>query len=134
MDDHGLSVKQLPLQIGLKDDCLLDTYYPGQNAEALFHIQQMAKGLGERFVYLWGREGVGRTHLLQGACHYANHFQRTALYLSFKDKTTDNPALLEGLERVDLICWDDLDAVAGSPFGKKPYFIALIGSARKTND
>ena len=121
-DDTHARVKQLPLQIGLKDDCLLETYFPGKNAEALAQIQAMAQGKGERFVYLWGREGVGRTHLLQGACHYANHFQRTSLYLSLKERKLDHPDLLQGLERLDLICLDDLDAVAGLPHWEEALF------------
>lgn len=105
--------QQLPLGIDLRDDCTLETFFPGDNQQALLHVKQMAKGEGELFIYLWGREGVGRTHLLQGACHWANRFHRTAFYLSLHPLKSLDPAILEGLERLDLICLDDIEAIAG---------------------
>lgn len=105
--------QQLPLGIDLRDDCTLETFFPGDNQQALSHVKQVAKGEGEPFLYLWGREGVGRTHLLQGACHWANRYQRTAFYLSLSPINALNPAILEGLERLDLICLDDIEAISG---------------------
>lgn len=105
--------QQLPLGIDLRDDCTLETFFPGDNQQALSHVKQVAKGEGEPFLYLWGREGVGRTHLLQGACHWANRYQRTAFYLSLNPINALNPAILEGLERLDLICLDDIEAISG---------------------
>lgn len=105
--------KQLPLGIDLRDDRTLETYFPGQNEQALMQVKQIARGDGEPFVYLWGREGVGRTHLLQGACHWANRYQQTSFYLSFSSIKNLDPSIVEGLERIDLICLDDLEKIAG---------------------
>lgn len=106
--------KQLPLGIDLRDDRTLETYFPGENQQALMQVKKIARGQGEPFVYLWGREGVGRTHLLQGACHWANRFQQTAFYLSFSSLHVLDLSIVEGLERLDLICLDDLDGIAGN--------------------
>ncbi len=108
--DHG--AQQLPLGLTLRDDCTLETYYPGDNEQALNSIKQMAQGLGEAFIFLWGREGVGRTHLLQGACHFANRLNRTAFYLSLANPQA-HIKMLDDLERIDLICIDDIDAKCG---------------------
>lgn len=108
-----LEAKQLPLGIDLRDDCTLETFFPGDNDQALAHVKQIAKGEGELFIYLWGREGVGRTHLLQGACHWANRHNQTAFYLSLAPLKDLHPSIFEGLERLDLICLDDVEAIAG---------------------
>lgn len=113
--------QQLPLGVDLRDDCTLETYYPGDNREALEQIQQMAKGGGEQFTYLWGREGVGRTHLLQGACHFAGRYGQTAFYVSLADPTAAI-SILEGLERIHLVCIDDLECVAGNAAWEEALF------------
>jgi len=117
--DH--EAQQLPLSLTLRDDCTLETYYPGDNEQALNSIKQMAQGLGEAFIFLWGREGVGRTHLLQGACHFANRFNRTAFYLSLADNGL-HTKMLDDLERIDLICIDDIDAKCGNPQWEEALF------------
>lgn len=111
----NLVAKQLPLSIALRDDCTLDTFYPGKNDQALNQIKLMAQGNSELFVYLWGRTGAGKTHLLQGACYRAQRLGQACVYLSLADpnNTRKGPSLLEGLELVGLVCIDDLDAVAG---------------------
>lgn len=113
MTDFGFD--QLPLSFGLRDDKTLDTYYPGNNAQIMTQIKLMAQKEDELFVYLWGREGVGKTHLLQGACHWASDHQVSAMYLSLVEiLSRHTPALLEGLERIELVCLDDIEAVAGN--------------------
>lgn len=113
MVNKELPLQQLPLGLALKDDCTLETYYPGANDLALWQIKQMAQGKGEQFAYVWGREGVGRTHLLQGACHYVSRFLKTAFYFSLANPSSISLKILEGLERIDLVCIDDIEAIAG---------------------
>lgn len=43
----------------------LVNYVPGRNAEALAAVRALAEGRGERFLYLFGEAGSGRTHLLR---------------------------------------------------------------------
>jgi DnaA-homolog protein len=43
----------------------LDNFVPGRNGEALATLRTVAAGGGPQFVYLWGRTGSGRTHLLR---------------------------------------------------------------------
>jgi DnaA family protein len=113
---------QLALGIDLRDDCTLETYFPGENQQALSQIKQLAKGEGESFVYIWGREGVGRTHLLQGACHWAHRSQRTSFYISLKSVKQLSPEVLAGLERIDVICLDDIEGIAGDPVWEEAVF------------
>lgn len=123
MTREGAEPKQLALSIALKDDCTLDTFYPGDNLEVLAQIQKMGKGQGEQFIFLWGREGVGRTHLLQGACHFAVRGGLTALYLPLGNVRKQDPAILfDKLESLALVCLDDLDSIVGEPLFEEALF------------
>jgi DnaA family protein len=62
---------QLPLGVRLRDDATFINYYPGANAAALGYVERLCEadaGWTESLIYLWGKDGVGRTHLLQAAC------------------------------------------------------------------
>ena len=50
----------------------LDNFVPGRNGEALASVRAAAQGQGPQFIYLWGAEGCGRTHLLR-ALHPSTH-------------------------------------------------------------
>lgn len=73
-------------------------------------------------IYLWGSTGTGKTHLLQAACHQAvlldSSRAAAVVYLPLTQALqTDplDPAMLEGLEHLALICIDDIQAIAGQP-------------------
>ena len=63
---------QLPLGVGLRDDATFDNYHPGANATLVECLSHQFDDNGEPFLYLWGGDGVGRSHLLQAACHQAS--------------------------------------------------------------
>ena len=44
-------------------------------------IAALTDAQGERFIYLWGAAGVGKTHLLQQWVEHANAVGRAAIYL-----------------------------------------------------
>jgi DnaA family protein len=56
--------RQLALGVLQPRSQSLDNFVPGRNAEALAVARELAAGRGPQFVYLWGLEGCGRTHLL----------------------------------------------------------------------
>ena len=60
-------MRQLLLQLAPPPAPTLDNFVPGRNGAALQALRDIAQGQGaERFVYLWGEPGSGRSHLLQG--------------------------------------------------------------------
>ena len=62
---------QLPLGVRLRDDATFANFYPGANAAALGYVERLCEadaGWTESLIYLWGADGVGRSHLLQAAC------------------------------------------------------------------
>lgn len=82
-------MKQLLLDLNAPAPPALDTFVTGQNGELLALLERVAhgaaSGLSERFIYLWGEAGAGKTHLLralgalQGAVYLAGDADETAL-------------------------------------------------------
>ena len=73
--------QQLLLQLAPPPAPTLDNFVPGRNAAALQALRDIAGGTAaERFVYLWGGPGSGRSHLLQGLARAAQ--RHNAVYIS----------------------------------------------------
>jgi DnaA family protein len=103
---------QLPLGLTLRESARFASYFPGQNQEAVNSLRASARGVGDALVYLAGATGLGKTHLLQAACQQASDAGRTAVYLPLRELPGFSPAVFEALERMDLVCLDDVDAIA----------------------
>ncbi|MBC7502306.1 MAG: DnaA regulatory inactivator Hda [Herminiimonas sp.] len=62
-------MRQLPLDLAAEEPQTLDTFEVGRNAELTQLLRRLAQrtatSLDERFVYLWGTPGAGKSHLLQ---------------------------------------------------------------------
>ena len=66
-------MQQLLLQLAPPPAPTLDNFVPGRNGAALQALRDIARGaLGERFVFLWGEPGSGRSHLLRGLAQAAS--------------------------------------------------------------
>ncbi len=107
---------QLPLGIKLRDEATFDSYYAGPNTAVVRAVQALSdpqQTPAELFIYLWGAPGSGCSHLLQGACHRMAEAGGLAMYLPLRELMSYGPGLLEGMEDFDLLCLDELDALAG---------------------
>ncbi len=116
---------QLPLGIRLRDDATFANFYPGANAAALGYVERICSpeaGWSDELIYVWGNAGVGRSHLLQAACLRVEQRGELAIYLPLADVAEYGPALLDNLEQSELVCLDDLDAVAGDPVWEEALF------------
>jgi DnaA family protein len=105
---------QLPLGLSLRDSARFVSYFAGDNGEAVAALQSVADGSGESLLYLAGQRGMGKTHLLQAACHQAGKKGLTTAYLPLQELSTLSPEMLDGLEQMALVCLDDVDVVAGN--------------------
>jgi DnaA family protein len=122
---------QLPLGIQLRDSATLDNYFPGANAELVDRLRQLVVQPGDRqpAYFLWGGDGVGKTHLLQAACHLAAQARKTAVFLPLRQLRDSGPGLLEGFIALDLVCIDDVDAIGGDR-GWEAALVALYDGVR----
>ena len=116
---------QLPLGVGLRDDATFDNYHPGANATLVECLSHQFDDNGEPFLYLWGGDGVGRSHLLQAACHQASARDLRTLYLPLEELGHFPPLMLEDVERLDLVAIDDLDRVVGRKRWEEALFHAF---------
>lgn len=133
-------VSQLPLALTLPDASRFSTFVPGPNAAVVEHVRAVATGAGET-LWLWGGGGSGKTHLLQAACREATGAGRRAMYLSLDDPNL-SPDVLGGLEQLDVLALDRIDAAAGSAEWERGLFVivndfgarggSLLLSARKS--
>ncbi|KII28757.1 MULTISPECIES: DnaA regulatory inactivator Hda [Pseudomonas] len=107
---------QLPLGVRLRDDATFINYYPGANAAALGYVERLCEadaGWTESLIYLWGKHGVGRTHLLQAACLRFEQMGEPAVYLPLAELMDRGVEILDNLEQYELVCLDDLQVIAG---------------------
>jgi DnaA family protein len=74
-------MKQLALDIAQPPAPTLENFVPGRNAELVVALYASANGSGERFIYVWGGAGSGRSHLLRATARAASEAgRRTAVY------------------------------------------------------
>jgi DnaA-homolog protein len=61
-------MRQLVLQLTAPPAPTLDSFVPGRNEELIAVLREMATGTStEHFLYLWGSEGCGKSHLIAAA-------------------------------------------------------------------
>src|SRR5688572_19948239 len=97
------TMKQLALDLVSLPLPTLDNFIAGRNGELLANLRRFAaRPAGECFLYVWGRPGSGRTHLLKGAVTELQHAGTAAVYLSCAPDTR----LANGLDRVDCVVLD----------------------------
>lgn len=114
--------RQLPLGLRLKASARFSNFVAGPNEELMIQLRRTAAGEGEPFFLCWGGSGSGKTHLLQASCHLAAERGRSVAYLSLRDSDAWQPELLEGWEQYQLVCLDDVDAVAGQRHWEEALF------------
>jgi DnaA family protein len=100
-------MQQLPLGVRLGEAARFDGFVAGANAEVLGLLTGPAP---PRVLWLWGRAGTGKTHLLQAACANASASGGAATYLDLE--SGGSPALLDGCETLDLVCLDGIERVS----------------------
>ena len=100
-------MQQLPLGVRLAESARFASFVAGPNREAL---ELLAGCSPPRLLWLWGRTGTGKTHLLQAACAAVGERGGAAAYLDLESVVT--PGLLEGFDALDLVCLDALDRVS----------------------
>lgn len=118
-----MSEVQLPLALKQDAGATLEGYYPGANQGALEQVRAVIHR--PTWLYLWGAEGTGKTHLLNATCHHAGAQGRATCLLPLAQHERITPELLDGLHGLHLVCLDDLHAVAGDRQWEEALFYLL---------
>lgn len=117
-------MRQMLLDWGLAQPQTLDTFVPGRNeelAQALRAIQTATTAPQERFIYLWGEHGAGKTHLLKALA--------TQAHTRYIASDADPDAFLFS-DDISLYLLDDCDKL--SPDSQIASF-ALFNQVRENN-
>jgi len=93
-------------------DSRFEDFVVGPNKAVVEALKHMPDEPGSH-VFLHGGEGSGKTHLLNALCHETRERGGRAFYLALKRLPTDAIESLQGLEKLDLVCVDDLHVIAG---------------------
>ncbi len=119
---------QLPLGIRLRDDATFANYYAGANAAAQGYVERAChaqESWVDSFIWLWGKPGSGRSHLLQAACLRAEEQGMRVLYLPLQECLEYGPEMLDGVEYCDLVALDDVHLIAGRADWEQALFHAF---------
>lgn len=118
--------QQLSLGVTLSDDARFENFYvaaEGRNTEIVAALRAQVYSQTQPFIYLWGASGSGLSHLLQAGCHHAQQHGLAIQYLPLLELASYTPdELFVGLESLDYLALDDLQAVAG----KEEWELALF--------
>lgn len=116
---------QLALPLRLDDHAVFGTFVAGRNAAAVAHVRTLASDGAGGTLWLWGPRGVGKSHLLQAACRAADAAGQRAMYLPLGAGSGLEPDVLAGLDALDFLALDGLDAVAGRGNWERALFDVL---------
>jgi DnaA family protein len=105
-------MRQLTLGVQLKERATFASFLTARNGELVAHLRQVADSLPAGATWLAGPHTAGKSHLLQAVCAAASPDKRAA-YLPLESLLPFGPGALEGAERLDLACYDDVQVIAG---------------------
>ena len=103
-------MSQMALPLRLADHAVFESYLNIGNEALVATLVELADGTGPG-CWLWGPAATGKTHLLQAVCERAGD---RSVYVPLGMLADAGPGILDGLASRDLICVDDMDAVAGN--------------------
>jgi DnaA family protein len=106
--------QQLPLTFEPRERYTFNAFIAGHNQLVVDLVRKMASGEGESQILIWADRGSGKSHLLQAACNLASHSRMTACYLPAKEIIDGSVHIFDGLEQIDMVCIDDIDAIMQS--------------------
>lgn len=118
MEAHNVNGFQLTLPVTLQDTATFDNYFPGPNAKLVAYLKEfiadgnVSRNQKNHYLFLSGQPGAGCSHLLQACCHTALSQHFSAVYINFQQMQLQ-PAVLENLELMKLICLDGLEYIVG---------------------
>lgn len=116
---------QLPLSITLREDATLENFFPENNESLIYKLKNLLtlrnepgvnlnhNTLNENHIGIYGKAGLGKTHLLQATCLEAQEFGLSSMYIPLAEANQLSEDCLSGLENIDVVCIDELNNIIG---------------------
>ena len=116
-------MQQLALALAPPPEPTFDSFFPARNAGALRALQDALDG-GERFIYLWGPRGAGKSHLLRAFVSEAAARGSAARYCRAEERIEGSGAgggavsafAVDDADRLDMVGQLALAVLIDSPF------------------
>ncbi|MAR91274.1 MAG: DnaA regulatory inactivator Hda [Pseudomonadota bacterium] len=106
---------QLTLSLAQRPAMEFDSFFAGANVQLVSRLQALARGEVHPWLYLWGPEQSGRSHLLQALTQLAQEHEQRAFYLAAAEARALSPALTENLHDFQLLVIDDIQWLMEAP-------------------
>jgi len=107
-------MKQLLLNIAPPSSPTLENFVPGRNLEIIQILKNILEGQEqERFIYLWGGKGCGKSHLLQAIVEDCTRNKLDAVYISCGITPNSNTGF-SAIDKIDCLTIDDVDHLNAS--------------------
>jgi DnaA family protein len=100
---------QMALPLKLADHATFSSFVDRGNEEVTAVLAGIGRGAAGN-AYVWGAPATGKSHLLQAVCASVGD---TSVYVPLRELAAAGPAAIEGLDSREVVCIDDLHAVAG---------------------
>ncbi|WP_171045669.1 DnaA inactivator Hda [Pseudoalteromonas rubra] len=115
---------QMALPVTLPDDETFSAYFGGEGSLEVTHLKNALEASHQdfQFTYLCGLGDSGKSHLLYATCIHAQEQGLSTILLSLRELINFGPAVLDGLEALDVVCIDDVHLVAGNEPWEKALF------------
>lgn len=110
--------QQLPLQFQHLQEQSFSQFIFGSNADLLPLLNDPVQNV----IVIWGNAFSGKTHLLSALYHQYLKVNKSAIYLPLSLKQELSVEMLENIESSELICIDDIDAIAGDRVWEEALF------------
>ena len=104
---------QLPLRLNPQELYQLNNFH-FQQPELKQALMEFSELSAIDFLYLWGNKASGKSHLLMAVAEQVQQSQKQVLYLPLSELVSAaSPEVLQSVEQLDLLCIDELEAIAG---------------------
>jgi len=100
---------QMALPLKLADHAVFDSFVSRGNDRPVAALVDIA-AVPASSAYVWGGPATGKSHLLQAVCARVGD---RSVYVPLAELAAAGPAVIEGLDRRDVVCIDDLETVVG---------------------
>lgn len=105
-------MRRMTLGVQLKERATFASFLTARNQELVAHLRHVAAATPPGATWLAGPHTSGKSHLLQAVCAELPPGRRAA-YLPLETLLPFGPGTLDGVETLDLACFDDIQVIAG---------------------